>query len=108
MDNSEPNVSNNQDIVPKHEVTKSDKAGDTNNVPNNRSRSSQKGSKQEPIHLESEILHKRKKITYDEDEVDYPSHGNGRGQRCALCKGHNHDERTCENIRYPDNDEVSS
>lgn len=113
VDNSEPNVSNNQDIVPKHEVTKSDKVGDTiipnkidgtNNVSgNNRSRSSQKGSK----HLESdEILHKRKRITYDED--DYPSYSNGQqrgGQRCSLCKGHNHDERTCEEIRFPDNDE---
>lgn len=116
VDNSEPNVSNNQDIVPKHEVTKSDKVGDTiipnkiagtNNVSeNNRSRSSQKGSK----HLESdEILHKRKRITYDED--DYPSYSNGQqrgGQRCSLCKGYNHDERTCEEIRSPDNDEVSN
>ncbi|CAB4489759.1 unnamed protein product [Rhizophagus irregularis] len=73
----------------------SDKVGDTiipnkiagtNDVSeNNRSRSSQKGSK----HLESdEILHKRKRITYDED--DYPSYSNGQqrgGQRCSLCKG---------------------
>ncbi|GET03880.1 hypothetical protein GLOIN_2v1635254 [Rhizophagus clarus] len=99
VNNSETNVSNNQDVAPKHEATKTDKVGD------NGSRS-QKSLKQESIHLESdEMPHKRKRISYEDD--DYPSYSNGqqRGQRCVLCKGHNHDERTCENIRYPDNDE---
>jgi hypothetical protein len=119
VDNTEPNVSDNQDVVPKNEVTKSDKVDDTvipkkisgaNNVPleNNRSRSSPKGLKKETIQLENDGKpHKRKRISYDED--DYPSFNNGQqrgGQRCALCKGNDHDERTCENIRYPNNDEV--
>jgi len=114
VDNSESNVSNNQNVVPKHEdTTIPKKITETNNVllGNNRSRSSQKDLKQEPIHLESdEMVHKRKRISYDEE--DYPSYNSGQqrggqrgGQRCALCKGHNHDERTCEDIRYPDNDE---
>jgi hypothetical protein len=109
------NVSNNQDVIPKCEVTKPpDKVDDTivpkritgtnNNVPleNNRSKSSKKGSKQESVHLESDATpHKRKRITYEDDHPSCNS-----AQRCALCKGYNHDERTCENIRYPDNDEV--
>ncbi|RIA81017.1 hypothetical protein C1645_580024 [Glomus cerebriforme] len=121
VDNSNPNVSNNQDVVPKHEVTTNDiivskKNIGTNNVPleNILSRSSQKDSKQESVHSESDAMpHKRKRITYDEE--DYSSYVSGkqgsrqRGgrQRCALCKGHNHDERTCDEIRYPDNEELT-
>src|SRR4051794_7171417 len=89
VDNSKSNVSNNQDVIPKREATKSNE--DDTNVPNkitgnnnlllengnNRSR-----SRRDLQDLESDyaIPHKRKKIMYNED--DYPSYGGGK--RCAL------------------------
>ncbi|CAI2191754.1 19209_t:CDS:2, partial [Funneliformis geosporum] len=57
-----------------------------------------------PIHIEnaeSAISHKRKRL--DESHNNFPS--NDRRQCCALCKEYNHDEQTCENILYPENDE---
>jgi hypothetical protein len=116
VDNSKSNISNNKDVIPTREVTRSNKEADETIVSNkttgdvsfeNGNNRTRKDS-QEPVHLESDydstMSHKRKKIMYDED--NYPSYGSGK--RCALCKGYNHDERTCENILYPENDEVNN
>ncbi|CAG8646164.1 4623_t:CDS:2 [Funneliformis caledonium] len=98
VDNSISDIQNNEAATPNLEIN-------TRKITKNNSNISLENKKPSPvpIHTENADSHKRKRIVYDESHKKFPSHDNR--QCCVLCRESNHDEHTCENILYPDNDE---
>jgi len=111
VDSTASNTQNNEEVIPKREVIKFDKIEDIkkkiesdDNVPLESKKTN--FSRSDSVHIESNNHsarpHKRKRLAYEDEYNNYRDR-----QRCVLCRETNHDERACENIPYPDNDEVS-